>query len=106
MRSTFSNSWTARCHWRAFRQISASATNVSGLSVPSTVFAISLDDGLWDNSGSGWVSLGGYVTEVSAPPAGNFGISLPAGLAYVVAKGHGGFLHDGSFLPIASGTVE
>jgi hypothetical protein len=88
------------------KQISASATNVSGLFVPSSVFAISLDDGLWDNSGSGWVSLGGYVTEVSAPPAGNFGISLPFGLAYVVAKGHGGFLHHGSFLPIAGGTIE
>jgi hypothetical protein len=87
------------------KQISASATNVSGLVVPSSVFAIGLDDGLWVNSGS-WVSLGGYVTEVSAPPAGNFGISLPANLAYVVAKGHGGFLHDGSFLPIAGGTIE
>jgi hypothetical protein len=87
------------------KQISASATNVSSLVVPSSVFAIGLNDGLWVNDGS-WVSLGGYVTEVSAPPAGNFGISLPAGLAYVVAKGHQGFRHDGSFLPIAGATIE
>ena len=88
------------------KQISASATNVSGLFVPSSVFAIGPDDGLWVNSGSGFVSLGGYVTEVGAPPAGNFGISLPFSLAYVVAKGHGAFLHDGSFLSIAGGTIE
>ena len=85
------------------KQISAGLDNASS----PYVFAIGLNDGLWSNHGSGWVSLGGYVTEVSAPAAGNFGISLPANLAYVVAKGHGALLHKGtSFFAIGGGTVE
>ena len=71
------------------------------------VFSIGLDDGLWSNHGFGWVSLGGYVTEVSAPGAGNFGVSLAGDLAYVVGKGHGGFLHKGpSFVALGGGTIE
>jgi hypothetical protein len=71
------------------------------------VFAIGLNDGLWSNHGSGWVSLGGYVTEVSAPSVASFGVSLPADLAYVVGKGHGGLLHQGTtFTSISGGTIE
>ncbi|MBV8310353.1 MAG: hypothetical protein JO344_08215 [Planctomycetaceae bacterium] len=71
------------------------------------VYAIGADNAVWLNKGSGWVSLGGYVTEVGAPAAGNFGISLPAGLAYAVSKGHGGLLHKGSsFSSIGGGTIE
>jgi len=71
------------------------------------VFAISLNDGLWSNHGSGWNSLGGYVTEVSAPAVGNFGVSLPGDLVYAVGKGHGGLLHKGtSFISLGGGTIE
>jgi hypothetical protein len=79
------------------KQISAGIDGAFG----PFVFAIGLNDGLWSNHGSGWVNLGGYVTEVSGPSIASFGISPPADLAYVVAKGHGGFLHKGtSFAPI------
>jgi hypothetical protein len=88
------------------KQISSSVTSASPSSGGSFVFAIGLNDGLWSNHGSGWVSLGGYVTEVSAPAVGNFGISLSGDLAYVVEKGHVGFLHRGSFSSIAGGTIE
>jgi len=89
------------------KQISASVTSAASGSLGSFVFAISLNDGLWSNHGSSWVSLGGYVTEVSAPAAGNFGISLPGDLAYVVGQGHAGFLHKGtSFVSISGGTIE
>jgi hypothetical protein len=85
------------------KQISAAIDDAAG----PFVFAIGLNDGLYSNHGSGWVSLGGYVTEVNGPAIGNLGISLPADLAYAVAKGHGGLLHTGTtFSPIASGTVE
>jgi hypothetical protein len=86
------------------KQISAGLDGAFG----PFVFAINLNDGLWSNHGSGWVSfLNTYVTEVSGPSVGNLGFGLPADLAYVVAKGHGGFLHTGTtFSPIAGGTVE
>ena len=76
------------------------------------VFAVGSDDALWvnhatgpDGTGSGFVRLGSvYVTEVSAPAVG---IALPGDQAYVVGKGHGGFLHRGtSFIAIGGGTVE
>jgi hypothetical protein len=86
------------------KQISAGVTSASG---GPSVFAISLNDGLWSNQGFGWVSLGGYVTEASAPAAGNFGIKLPAGLVFAVGKGHGALRHNGaSFSPVLGGTVE
>jgi hypothetical protein len=89
------------------KQIGASVTSASPSSGGSFVFAIGLNDGLWSNHGSGWISLGGYVTEVGAPAAGNFGISLPGDLAYVVGKGHVGLLHKGaSFLSVSGGTIE
>jgi hypothetical protein len=86
------------------KQISAGIDGAFG----PFVFAIGLNDGLWSNHGSGWVSFGStYVTEVSAPSVANFGVSPPAHLAYVVEKGHGGFLHHAtSFSPIAGGTIE
>jgi hypothetical protein len=81
------------------KQISASL-DVTGT---PEVFAIGLDDGLWVNHGS-WTSLGGYVTEVSAPPVD---IGLFGDLAYVVGKGHTGFLHSvKTFSPIAGGSIE
>jgi hypothetical protein len=88
------------------KQLSSSI--ISASSGGSFVFAIGLNDGLWSNHGSGWVNLGSnYVTEVSAPAAGNFGISLPGDLAYVVGQGHEGFLHKGkTFSPIAGATAE
>ncbi len=61
---------------------------------------------LWVNSGSGWVNLGGYFTDISAPTAGNFGISLPTDLAYVVGKGHGGYLHEGSGYTSLGGYIQ
>jgi hypothetical protein len=76
------------------------------------VFAVGTDDALYvnhatgpDSTGSGFVRLGSvYVTEVSAPAVG---IALPGDQAYVVGKGHGGFLHRGtSFIAIGGGTVE
>jgi len=71
------------------------------------VLAIGLNDGLWSNHGLGWVSLGGYVTEVSGPAISSFGVSLPADLAYAVGKGHGGLLHAGtSFTSLGGGTIE
>jgi hypothetical protein len=85
------------------KQISAGITTANG---SPSVFAIGLNDGLYDNSGSGWVSLGGYVTAVSAPAAGNFGISLPANLAYGVEKGHGGFLYEGSSFFSVGGYIQ
>jgi hypothetical protein len=88
------------------KQISASVGNASPVTGGPFVLAIGLDDGLWSNHGLGWASLGGYVTEVSAPGAGNFGITLSIDLAYVVGKGHGGFLHKGGFFPITGGTIE
>ncbi len=86
------------------KQISAGIDASSG----PFVLAIGLNDGLWSNHGGGRVSLGGpYVTEVSAPGAGNFGISLISDLAYVVTKGHGGALHKGTtFTQISGGTIE
>ena len=57
----------------------------------------------------GWVNLGGYMTEVTAPAIVPFGarLSLPADLAYVVAKGHVGFVHEGtSFNIISGGSIE
>jgi hypothetical protein len=88
------------------KQISSSVTSAS--SGGSFVFAIGLNDGLWSNHGSGWVSLeSNYVTEVSAPAAGNFGISLSGDLAYVVGKGHKALLHTGTtFSLIVGETVE
>jgi hypothetical protein len=90
------------------KQISASVGNASPFTGGPFVLAIGLNDGLWSNHGLGWNSLGGpYVTEVSAPGAGNFGISLIGDLAYVVTKGHGGALHKGTpFTPISAGTIE
>jgi hypothetical protein len=75
---------------------------------PSTVYAIGLNDGLWVNSntGSGWKSLGGYVTDISAPAAGNFGISVPANFVYGVEQGHAGFLRDGASLTSLGGYVQ
>lgn len=81
------------------KQISASL-DATG---KSEVFAIGLDDGLWSNHGLGWVSLGGYVTEVGAPAVG---VGLSGDVAYAVAKGHGGLLHNGSLSPISGGTIE
>jgi hypothetical protein len=69
------------------------------------VFAIGLNDGLWSNHGLGWVSFGGYVTDVAGPSIGNFGVSLPTDLAYVVAKGHGAFLHKGTIFTPVGGYV-
>jgi hypothetical protein len=88
------------------KQISAGLASAFPQANPY-VFAISLDDGLWSDAGSGWVSLGGYVTELSGPTAGNAGISLPANLVYVVGKGHGGLLHNGTtFTSIGGGSIE
>jgi Tectonin domain len=88
------------------KQISAGIASAFPQANPY-VFAIGLNDGLWSNAGSGWVSLGGYVTELSGPTAGNAGISLPANLVYVVGKGHGGFLHNGTtFTSIGGGSIE
>jgi hypothetical protein len=80
------------------KQISAGIDGTFG----PFVLAIGLNDGLWSNHGSGWVSLGSkYVTEVSGPAVASFGVSLPADLAYAVGKGHGGLLHQGtSFTPL------
>ncbi|HWT82118.1 MAG TPA: hypothetical protein VN648_25310, partial [Candidatus Methylomirabilis sp.] len=81
------------------KQISASL-DATG---KAEVFAIGLDDGLWVNH-VGWTGLGDYVTEVSAP-AVNVGFS--GDLAYAVAKGHGGLLHQGaSFVSLGGGTIE
>jgi hypothetical protein len=77
------------------------------------VFAIGLNDGLWSNHGSGWVSLGGYVTQISAPSIAAFGVQPHTDLAYAVAQGHGGLLHQGAsftslggYIQIASGSAS
>jgi len=67
------------------------------------VFAIGLNDGLWVNHGLGWVSLGGYVTEVSAPAVD---VGFSGNLAYAVGNGHGGFLHTGTSFIALGGTIE
>jgi len=69
-------------------------------------FAIGLNDGLWSNHGSGWVSLGGYVRQVSAPSISSFGVNSPADLAYVVGLGHGGRLHKGTSFVSLKGTID
>jgi len=58
------------------KQISATMHN--------TVYAIGVDDGVYENNGGGWVSLGGYAKQISASnnTAGPivFGIGLGDGL--------------------------
>ena len=82
------------------KQISAGIDGTFG----PFVLAIGLNDGLWSNHGLGWVSLGGYVTEVSGPAVD---VGLAGDLAYAVAKGHGGLLHQGaSFVSLGGGTIE
>jgi Tectonin domain len=85
------------------KQISAGVTTLPG---SPSVFAIGLNDSLYDNSGSGWVNQGGYVTDLAGPAAGNFGISLPANLVYVVGKGHGGYVHEGSSFYSLGGYIQ
>jgi hypothetical protein len=85
------------------KQISAGIDGAFG----PFVFAIGLNDGLWSNHGSGWVGFGNtYVTEVSGPSIASFGVSLPADTAYVVAKGHGGLLHEGTSFTSLGGYIQ
>jgi hypothetical protein len=85
------------------KQISAGIDSAFG----PFVLAIGLGDGLWSNHGSGWVSFGKtYVTDVSAPTIANFGVNLPADLAYAVGKGHGGLLHANSTFTSLSGYIQ
>jgi hypothetical protein len=82
------------------KQISASLDAVG----KPEVFAIGLDDALYVNHGTGFTTLGGFVTEVAAP---GVSIALPGDVAYVVNVGHGAALHRGpSFFNISGGTVE
>jgi hypothetical protein len=85
------------------KQISAGIDSTFG----PFVFAIGLNDGLWSNHGAGWVSFGStYVTDISAPSVGNFGVSLPADLTYAVAQGHGALLHQGASFSSIGGYVQ
>jgi hypothetical protein len=85
------------------KQISAGIDGAFG----PYVLAIGLNDGLWSNHGSGWVTFGStYVTDVSGPSIGNFGVSPPADLAYAVAKGHGALLHHGTTFSSIGGYVQ
>ena len=82
------------------------STGIDGTFGPF-VFAIGLNDGLWANHGSGWVSFGStYVTDVSGTSIASFGISPPADLAYVVAKGHRALMHQGTTFSSIDGYVQ
>jgi hypothetical protein len=56
------------------------------------VFTIDENDALAVNHGSGFIGLGGAVSEVSAPAVS---IAQPGDLAYVAGLNHEGFLHQG-----------
>ena len=65
----------------SFTNLGGNAKQVSaGLHVSNKpkVYAIGGDNTVSVNDGAGWVNLGGYVTEVSAPAVGE---SLPDDLA-------------------------